>query len=49
MASKETLWKQEAEAKGNCCWNKEIKEDLDDKRVKYHEWLSTKSLADKIE
>ena len=49
MAAKEALGENEAEAKGNYYWNKEIKEDVDDKRVKYHKWLSTKSLTDKIE
>ena len=49
MAAKEALRGKGAEAKGNCYWNKEIKEVVDDKRVKYHKWLSTKSLTDKLE
>ena len=40
---------KEADAKGNYYWNKESKEDVDDKRVQYLKWLSTKSLSNKIE
>ena len=49
MAAKEALGEKEAEAKGNFNWNKAIKGDVDDKRVKYHKWLSTKSMTDKID
>jgi hypothetical protein len=48
MATKKALGGKEAEAKGNYYWNKEIKEDVDDKRVKYLKWLSKKRFTDKI-
>ena len=42
MTVKEALGEKEAEAKGNCYWGKEIKEDVDDKRVNYLKWLTKK-------
>ena len=49
MAAKEALGEKEAEVKGNCYWNKEIKEDVDDQKSKVSQLIKCKKLIDKIE